>query len=292
MGTFREIISRMPKEIKAVMEQLPETVVSEVEEIRLRAGQKILLRCRSGERSLNCIMSQQNLQQTLHCLIQYSYYAYEDDIARGFVTIEGGHRVGICGRVVAKEGQPALLKEISSLNIRFAREVKGCSHKVIHLIKEQGKPVNTLIVSPPGCGKTTLLRDLARILSEEGFQTAVCDERSEIAGMYQGKPGFCLGPRCDVLDGCEKAWGIPMLIRSMGPQIIITDEIGRPEDVPAVLQCLASGVTLITSVHGASIDDVMRSAAAPLIEQKIFRRLIYLTGKGGAGTLQEVVYYD
>ena len=289
MDTFREITAKMPKEVSVLLDQIPDAVIAEVEEIRLRTGQKILLRCRSGERYLNCIMKPQDLQQTLNQLIQYSFYAYEDDIAKGFVTIGGGHRVGICGRMVAKNGQPAMIKEISSLNIRFAREIRGCSKKIMKDILENGHPVNTLIISPPGCGKTTLLRDLARELSESGFQVGICDERSEIAGMHQGKPGFHLGSRCDVLDGCEKAWGIPMLIRSMAPQVILTDEIGRPEDIPAVMQCLASGVALITTIHGSSMEDVMRSAIGSLVERKVFRRYVYLTGRGGAGTVEEVV---
>ena len=227
----------------------------------------------------------------LNNLIQYSYYDYEDDLASGFVTIEGGHRIGICGRTVIRDGEPAMMKEISSLNIRFAREIPGCSRKVMPEILQAKKICNTLIISPPGCGKTTLLRDIARVLSENGIQTAVCDDRSEIAGMYQGKSGFQLGPCCDVLDGCDKAWGIPMLIRSMAPQVIITDEIGKSSDVPAVMQCMASGVSLITSIHGSSFQDVQRSSIGNLAEQGIFQTMIYLTGKGGPGNVKEVIHY-
>ena len=183
-----------------------------------------------------------------------------------------------------------MMKEISSLNIRFAKEMKGCSRKLIPEIINNGKLTNTLIISPPGCGKTTLLRDLARELSENRFQVAICDERSEIAGMHQGKPGFDLGMRCDVLDGCEKAKGIPMLIRSMAPEVIITDEIGKPEDLSAIRQCLTSGIPLITSIHGESLYDVLRSEVGILAEQGIFHTMIYLTNLGGPGTVREVVH--
>lgn len=291
MNTFYQITRRMPAGIEEVLRRLSDTDINKTEEIRLRTGQMILVRCGTVQRKLDYIIKPQDLQQTLNNLIQYSYYAYEEDLSRGFVTIEGGHRVGICGRAVVREGQPVMMKEISSLNIRFAREIAGCSRKVLPEILQGRKAVNTLIVSPPGCGKTTLLRDLARALSEQGLQTAVCDERSEIAGMYQGRPGFNLGPACDVLDGCDKAFGVPMLIRSMAPQVILTDEIGKPSDVPAVMQCLASGVALITSIHGSSYQDVLRSSMGPLAEQGVFQTLIYLTARGGPGTVKEVVHY-
>ena len=165
MNTFRKITEKMPPDVEQVLKGLPFSIVSEVEEIRMRCGQNIRLQCGFRERSLPCRISQEDLQKTLNNLIQYSYYAYEEDLAKGFVTIEGGHRVGICGKAVIKKGQPGLIKEICSFNIRFAKEIKGCASKVIGEILAGGRPVITLIISPPGCGKTTLLRDIARELS-------------------------------------------------------------------------------------------------------------------------------
>ena len=288
MDTFRQITSHMPQELRGQMEQLPDSVIRHVEEIRLRCGQKALLTCNTRELQLNCIISAQDLQMILHNLIQFSYYAYEEDLAKGFVTIEGGHRVGICGRAVIKENRPALLREISSLNIRFAREIKGCSNRILPHIFVGGKVLNTLIVSPPGCGKTTLLRDMARCLSEKGVRTAICDERSELAGMFHCCPSFDLGPRCDVLDGCEKSWGIPMLIRSMSPQVIITDEIGKQEDVSAAMQCLVSGVSLIASIHGTCPEDLAQSAISSLVNSGFFQRLVYLCSDEGPGTIKMI----
>ena len=291
MNTFYQITSKMPAEIENVLSRLSDTDISRAEEIRFRAGQMILVRCGTVQKKLDYVITPEKLQQIVNNLIQYSYYAYEEDLAKGFVTIEGGHRIGICGRAVVRDGQPVLLKEISSLNIRFAREVPGCSRKILPEILQGKNIANTLIISPPGCGKTTLLRDLTRVLSENGFQTAVCDERSEIAGMYQGKTGFSLGPSCDVLDGCDKSFGIPMLIRSMAPQVIITDEIGKPSDVPAVMQCMTSGISLITSIHGTSAQEILSSSIGPLVEQGFFHTLVYLTSRGGPGTVKEVVHY-
>lgn len=290
MSTFREITEKLPNSMEIELKALPDSIVSEVEEIRLRCGQNIRLQCGARERILSHIVTQEDLQKTLNNLIQFSYYAYEEDLAKGFVTIEGGHRIGLCGKTVVKKGQPGLIKEISSLNIRFAKEIKGCASKVMKEILADRRPVNTLIISPPGCGKTTLLRDIARELSYGRCKVAICDERSELAGMYHSAPSFDLGPRCDVLDGCEKAYGIPMLIRSMSPQVIITDEIGKTEDISAAQQCLVSGITLITSIHGSSYNDIEQSNIGQLVKNKVFKRLIYLSNEKGVGTVKEITH--
>ena len=153
-----------------------------------------------------------------------------------------------------------------------------CTHTYTY---QKGKPVNTLIVSPPGCGKTTLLRDIARILSRRHIKVAICDERSEIAGMYDSKPSFDLGPRTDVLDGCDKVYGIPMLIRSMSPDVIITDEMGKPRDVGAADQCAGAGVSLITSIHGSCEKDIINSSIGSLIHKGAFDNIIHLSAESG-----------
>ena len=238
------------------------------------------------------MVTAEELTKILNSLIKYSYYAYEEDLAKGFVTIEGGHRVGICGKAVIRKGQMSLIKEISSMNIRFCKEKIGCSKALAsHLIDQGGKVVNTLLISPPGCGKTTMLRDIARFFSYNGIKTAVCDERSEIAGMYNSVPSFDLGPRTDILDGAPKAQGIELLIRSMSPQVIITDELGKKEDIEAIRQCMTTGVNVVTSIHGASREEVLHSAAGPLIKDNFFKNLIYLSRENGPGTIAEV-YHD
>lgn len=291
MNTFREILSKLPSSVRQELEVLPDSIVSSVEEIRLRSDQNVRLQCGDKVKIISHVISPAELQAILNSLIKYSYYAYEEDLAKGFVTIEGGHRVGVCGRVVMKRGQPALIKEISSLNIRFAKEIKGCSDKIINeILNEQGKPYNTLVVSPPGCGKTTLLRDIARNLSIRKIKVSICDERSEIAGMFCGRPSFDLGSGTDILDGCDKTEGIPMLIRSMSPHVIITDEIGKKADINAVEQCLSCGVSLITSIHGYSREDLFSSAISSIIKQNIFKRIIYLSSENGPGTIKEVFH--
>ena len=288
MNNFREILSRIPLCVAKELEVLPDSVISKLEEIRLRCGQPIILGCSDKEKILAKIITKEDLQKTLNSLIKFSYYAYEDDLAKGFVTIEGGHRVGICGKTVVKNGQPSLIKEISSMNIRFTKELKGCANSLIPTIIKEGRPINTLIVSPPGCGKTTLLRDMARVLSMRQIKVAICDERSEIAGMYNSSPSFDLGPRTDIIDGCDKIYGIPMLIRSMAPDVVITDEIGKREDVTIAEQCVNSGISLITSIHGACTEDIENSNIGSLIKKGFFQNIIYLSRERGPGTIKEI----
>ena len=288
MSTFREILSRLPSSMCRELEMLPDADIKDLEEIRLRCGQRVLLRCAGREKSLTQLTSKEDLQKILNNLIKYSYYAYEEDLAKGFVTIEGGHRVGICGKTVVKQGQPSLIKEVSSMNIRFTKEIKGCSNILLPIMIKNNAPQNILIVSPPGCGKTTLLRDMARSISMRHIQVAICDERSEIAGMYNSSPSFDLGPRTDVLDGCDKIHGIPILIRSMAPQVIITDEIGKQGDIAAVEQCVNAGVALITSIHGNCRNDIENSNISSLIKNNFFQSIIYLSAEHGPGTIKEI----
>lgn len=289
--TFDEILKKLPAGISNNLNTLPQSILSETEEIRLRCGRNIRLKSHLFEKTIPHIVTSDELRSTLNSLIKYSFYAYEQDLANGFVTIEGGHRVGVCGKAVVKNGQPTLIKEISSMNIRFAKEIKNCADGLVNEVIDENKRIrNTLIVSPPGCGKTTMIRDLTRNISNRGFQVAVCDERSEIAGMYCGRAGFDLGSRTDVLDGCDKAYGIPMLIRSMAPDAIITDEIGKTEDIKAVQQCLSTGVALITTIHGSNMEEIESSAIGQLIRDRVFKRIIFLTNAGGPGTVKEVVH--
>ncbi|MBP3384354.1 MAG: stage III sporulation protein AA [Firmicutes bacterium] len=280
----------MPVTLRNVLSEIPEDVRNSLEEIRIRINQPV--RVISGGRELilkNCSIDRQAIDNIMNNLLDYSIYAYEEDLAKGFITIEGGHRVGVCGRVVTENGGIRLIKEISSLNIRRSRAIRGASDKVINEIYDPAIGLqNTIIVSPPKCGKTTLVRDIVRAVSERGMRVGVCDERSEIAGMYQGVPSYDLGPRTDVLDGCIKAEGMLMLIRSMSPDVIVTDEIGRSEDIPAIEAATSAGISIITTIHGNSYEDLMASKIGPLVNQGIFKRIIFLSNIPSTGTVREV----
>lgn len=288
MDTFREILNRLPSSISYELSLLPSNIIMEIEEIRLRCGQRTIITYGKYEKALTKVITKDDLHKILNSLIKFSYYAYEEDLAKGFITISGGHRVGICGKTVVNDNRPTLIKEISSINIRFAKEIIGCASSLVPILIKDNNPVNTLIVSPPGCGKTTMLRDIARILSRRRIKVAICDERSEIAGMFQSEPSFDLGPRTDVLDGCDKTFGIPMLIRSMSPEVIITDEIGKIDDIMSIELCQNSGVKLITSIHGKDKHDLLSSKIKPLITKKVFNNIIYLTQEDGPGTIKEI----
>lgn len=199
-----------------------------------------------------------------------SIYAYINDLKDGFITICGGHRVGIAGKCVIKDGNITNITDISGMNLRIARAFPGCA---INLAKEIHK--NTLLISPPQCGKTTFLRDLARILSND-FKVVIIDERSEIAGTFAGVPQFDIGLQTDVLDRFPKATGMHLAIRSLSPEILITDELGAKEDAIALQNAANSGCRVIASIHGSSAEDVAHTHPDLL---KFFHTVVQLSRK-------------
>ena len=304
------ILIKLPESMRDRIEKLPAQALQQLEEIRIRTNTDTLLISGGREYSLRDgdEITAEVLDEILNRLLDYSYYAYEEELSRGYITIEGGHRVGICGRVTLENGQVHLIKDVSSLNIRRSREITGASEKILGAVLSPAKAPaesvpnaeipagcgrmvvrNTLIISPPKCGKTTMLRDLARNLSNAGFRIGICDERSEIAGCYDGKTSYDLGPRTDVLDGCPKADGILMLIRAMSPDVVMTDEIGKPEDAAAIRSALSAGVKIITTIHGSSFEDAAKSAVGGLITDHVFETLIFLSAQPVTGTVEKIL---
>ncbi len=313
---INNILMKLPEPMKDRIMKLPQQELKQLEEIRIRTDTDTLLISGGREYSLRDReeITAEVLEEILNRLLDYSYYAYEEELARGYITIEGGHRVGICGRVTLENGQVHLIKDVSSLNIRRSREIPGASDKILGAVLSPAKTPaedaqntgvsssfgntaaisemsvrNTLIISPPKCGKTTILRDLARSLSCRGFRIGICDERSEIAGCYDGKTSYDLGPRTDILDGCPKAEGILMLIRAMSPDVVMTDEIGKPEDAAAIRSALSAGVKIITTIHGSSFEDAAKSAVGDLITDHVFETLIFLSAQPVTGTIQKIL---
>ena len=286
---IESILMKMPANLQEMLENLPEEIWEGLEEFHFRNGQHALILSSNKEYKLDFFITQEILEDILNKILNYSYYAFEHELSQGYITIEGGHRVGICGKVVIENGNIKLIKNISSINIRRCREIKEVSNSCLkYLFKSNGTLHNILIVSPPKCGKTTLLRDIVRSLSYRGFSIGVCDERSEIAGSHQGCFSFDLGPRTDVLDGCPKAKGMSMLIRSMSPDIIVTDEIGKKEDVDAVKSALSAGISLITTIHGDSYEDLIHSEIKELLEKNIFSCIIFLSKTPTIGTIKGI----
>ena len=287
------ILRKLPSVIEERIRQLPGSIIECFEEIRLKTFEDTVVISEGREISLHDgkLVTPDLIDETLNRLLDYSYYAYEEELSKGYITIEGGHRVGLCGTVTMKDGKVHLIKYVSSLNIRRNRQIIGVSGKIINSVCDEKRRIirNTLIISPPKCGKTTILRDLARNLSGRGYRVGICDERSEIAGCYNGKSSFDLGSRTDILDGCPKSEGILMLIRSMSPDVIITDEIGRKEDVGAIDSALCAGVKTITTIHGSSYEDVENSAVGELIKRHVFETLIFLSAEPSMGTVKRIM---
>lgn len=264
---------------------------NKLQEIRVKIEKPLIINLANEEVVLNYKVTREDIKYILQRISNYSLYAYEEEIKQGFITIKGGHRVGLAGECVMDGGKIKTIRNISSLNIRICREIKGCSKKVMKYIYDGNKVYNTLIISPPKCGKTTILRDIARNISSCKKKLAIIDERSEIASSYLGVPQMDVGIRADVLDNCLKSEGMIMAIRSLSPEVIICDEIGTNKDIDALQIAFNSGVNIIVTLHGSSIDDFLkRNVFKELIENNIVQRVIVLGNSKGVGTVENI--YD
>ncbi|SDO85378.1 stage III sporulation protein AA [Clostridium gasigenes] len=267
-----------------------------IQEIRIKVGKPIILNSFKGERILKYTVTAEDIKQILVKISNYSLYAYEEEIKQGYITIKGGHRIGIAGECVIVGGIIRTIKNISSLNIRICREVIGSSNEVMKYIAKNNRIYNTLIVAPPKCGKTTILRDIARnvsygmnIINLSGKKVSIIDERSEIAACFNGVPQMDVGVRTDVLDNCLKREGMLMAIRSLSPEVLICDEIGTKGDIEALLMAFNSGVNVVVTLHGFSIDDIYkRKVFKELLDNSILDRIVILSNKNGVGTIENM----
>lgn len=241
-------------------------------------------------------VGRKDLKETLEYISDYSLYAFEEEIRQGFITIQGGHRIGLAGKTVMDRDGIRSMKYISFLNVRLSHQICGCGNPVLPYLYKNGEILHTLIISPPRCGKTTLLRDIIRQISNgtglaPGMTVGVVDERSEIGACYQGIPQNDLGIRTDILDCCPKALGMMMLIRTMSPQVIAVDEIGSREDLDAIEYVINCGCRLIATVHGSSVEDVRsKPVLGRLLQEQIFGRYVVLKGGGRPGNVEQI--YD
>ena len=270
-GRLREQALAQPPEVRQL-----------AEEFRLRAGQPLVVLLPEGERSLGAAVTPEDLETLCDLATDYSRYAAEETLREGYLSVRGGFRVGLL-----KDGESTALRDLSSAAVRIAREQRGIGEAVAPRLFRDGRYQNTLLLSPPGGGKTTLLRDLVRQLSQgEGVppqRITLIDEREEIAVMYRGQPQMDVGPRTDVLSGCPKALAIPMALRAMNPQIIAVDEITVREDLRAISQAAGCGVALLATIHAANVEELQ---AKPLYQEllagRVFRQAVLIrTGPEG-----------
>ena len=292
---YKQIMNILPSEVKHVIDR-ENIEFDHLQEIRLRAGYPIILFYKNKEQILPMNGTERIIRETLDYVSNYSLYAYENELRQGFITIEGGHRIGMAGQVIIEDKKIKNLKQISSLNVRISHEILNCGDKLFPYITHNKQMYHTLIISPPRCGKTTLLRDLIRQISDgnkwvKGCTVGVVDERSELAGCYRGIPQNQMGMRTDVLDGCPKAEGMLMLVRSMSPQVIAVDEIGAPEDVEAIKYAMHCGCKMIATVHGESLDEIQRKPLfEQLIKEQCFDRYVVLQNQTHVGQIAGI--YD
>ena len=280
----------LPEHLRTGLRTLGLDRLSRLEEARLRRGFPMTALLPEGEIDTDTPpIGEEDLRQVLENATQSSAHTALDRVRQGFVTLRGGHRVGLCGSVVRRDGQIVTLRELSSLSIRVARPVAGQARTLLPQLMEHGAFASTLILAPPGAGKTTLLRELVRGLSDgDGvppLRVGVADERGEIAALWRGEPQLYVGRRTDVLDGCSKAEGLSILIRGMNPQVAAVDELGGGEDARAVAEAAGCGVAVVATVHGTGADGLRRRPACrALLELGVFRRLVVLERRGGVRT--------
>jgi len=251
-------------------------------EIRIRADQAVSLKTEGGIKKTPFIPNGEQVTEMAEALCEHALYARAEEMRQGFVTLRGGHRMGLCGRVLTQGSQVRALRDIASLCIRIAGEYPGSADEVLPHLYPEGTLVSMLIIGAPGAGKTTLLRDICRQLSDgengrEPVAACLIDERGELAACVHGVPQLTVGRNTDVLDGCPKSVGMQWLLRSMAPGCLVTDELGGEEDALAVLEAVRCGVPVMTSVHGQSLNQaVERPALGVLMREKVFGLYVIL----------------
>lgn len=302
----KEILRILPNNLRGVLDSI-KIDFRLLLEIRIRVNKPILIYYDNEEYFINIknglvkypedayMITIDEVKESLQYICNYSLYAYEEDIKQGFITVIGGHRVGLAGKIVLEQGDIKNIKYITCINIRVSHQVIGCGKKVIKYLYDDNDSIyHTLIVSPPMSGKTTLLRDIIRIISNgsglhKSMTVGVVDERSEIGACYNGVPQNDIGIRTDILDCCPKSEGMMMLLRSMSPKIIAVDEIGTLRDIEAIEYVINCGCKLLATVHGNGIEDVKnKPLLGKLVRERVFERYIILNNQNRVGNVKEI----
>ena len=274
-------------------------MLDDIYEIRLRQDKPIMVNHKGEYKQLksnnrysgNVLISNVDLiNYIIAVATKQSIYAYNNQIKNCYITTDSGIRIGLCGTVVYDNGQVSTIKNISSLNIRISHSVLNCSRKILSLLCNENEVYNTLIISPPGAGKTTMIRDIVLKLSNEMKvqNILVIDERYEIAGLNFSK--FNLGDGVDVVSGADKSFAFENTLKTMSPSVIVTDEVSREDDIDSIKQTIKSGVKVIATAHAKNILDLKnKKYFNGLIEDKYFERIVVLSKRSGVGTIESVL---
>ena len=277
--TWQETVSFLAACLpRSVGKQLCALREGSLREIRVRAERKTKLLTAAGERECASEPSQQQVAQMAEALCEHALYARAEEQRSGYVTLRGGHRMGLCGRVIAQGQSVRALRDVSSFCVRIAGQWRGAADMLLpHLGAERGQVNSMLIIGLPGMGKTTMLRDAARHISEAGKRVGVVDERGELAAMCGGVPQLDVGPNTDVLDGCCKEVGLRWMLRAMAPDVLATDELGDAMDAQAVLEAIRGGVSVLATLHGRGLEAVTgRGALYHLAQSRAIERYAVL----------------
>ena len=293
---FEMAMGYLPTRLRSAAMQLPAEERRTAEELRLRAGQPLTVLLPDGERTLEPLVTPQDLEVLCDLATDFSRYAAVETIREGYLPVRGGFRIGLCGSAVMKDGVCTNLRELSSASIRIAREQLGIAGDLAPQLLREGSFQSTLLLSPPGGGKTTLLRDLIRCLSDglpdaPPQRIALIDERGELAVCYRGMPQLRVGSHTDVLDACPKRLGIPMVLRAMNPQIIAVDEITAHADLEAMCMAAGCGVGLLATIHAAGTEELRQKPLyRELLDTAVFRYAVTIqkTRQGRGYTLEEL----
>lgn len=292
IGRYEQAAELLPARWQQAARRVPDFRKAQAEEFRLRAGRPMTLLTTEGELFVSDELprqsvTQSDLEQLCDTVTGYSRYAASESMGKGYLVGRGGFRVGLCGTVVLRDGVGVNLRDISSASVRISRQAAGLCRDMTQLLPEGESFQSTLIAAPPGAGKTTLLREMVAALSNGSEERAplrvgIVDERGELAGMYRGVPQLDVGFHTDVLDGCPKALGIPMLMRSANPQVIAVDEITAEEDLAAMAAAANCGVALLATIHALDGEELRRKPLYPVLAtSQVFRRLITISVEAG-----------